>query len=62
MPNVSGLLADGDVADLAAEALPGAVWPSFCTGSRPPDHGVCQGRARGPRHIAEVGAYAAALT
>jgi predicted AlkP superfamily phosphohydrolase/phosphomutase len=40
MPNVSGLLADGDVGDLAAEALPGAVWPSFCTGSRPPDHGV----------------------
>jgi len=40
MPNVSRILADGDVGDLAAEALPGAVWPSFCTGSRPPDHGI----------------------
>lgn len=40
MPNVSRILADGDVGDLAAEALPGAVWPSFCTGTRSPDHGI----------------------
>src|SRR5262245_11318470 len=40
LPNVSRLLNDGVVGDLEAEALPGAVWPSFCTGSHPSDHGI----------------------
>jgi predicted AlkP superfamily phosphohydrolase/phosphomutase len=40
VPNVARILRDGVVGELAAEALPGAVWPSFCTGSHPADHGI----------------------
>ena len=40
VPNISRILKDGVVGDLEAEALPGAVWPTFCTGSRPSDHGI----------------------
>ena len=40
LPNISRILQDGVVGELEAEALPGAVWPSFCTGSHPADHGT----------------------
>jgi len=40
VPNISRILKDGVVGDLEAEALAGAVWPSFCTGSHPSDHGI----------------------
>ena len=40
VPNISRILEDGVVGELEAEALPGAVWPSFCTGLHPSDHGI----------------------
>jgi predicted AlkP superfamily phosphohydrolase/phosphomutase len=40
LPTLSGLLRDGTVGLLTAEPMAGAVWPSFCTGTHPQDHGV----------------------
>src|SRR5262245_9080307 len=40
VPNISRNLKDGVVGDLEAEALPGAVRPTFCSGSHPSDHGI----------------------
>jgi predicted AlkP superfamily phosphohydrolase/phosphomutase len=40
LPTISRLLREGDGGRLSAEPLAGAVWPTFCTGARPEDHGV----------------------
>ena len=40
LPTISRLLRDGVGGPLSAEPFAGAVWPSFCTGGGPEDHGV----------------------
>lgn len=40
LPMLTSLLREGTGGPLAAEPMAGAVWPSFCSGAHPQDHGV----------------------